>query len=82
MKSLVEIATNSITMTLTNAARVCKATDNQAMLIANFNEAKGKMMMAFRLLHEMGKADEASCILDYFNKETPPDFQKMLKVNK
>lgn len=86
MKSLAEIATNSIAITLTNA-RTCvnlknKATDNQAMLIANFNEAKGKMMMAFRLLHEMGKADEASRVLDYFNKEVAPDFQKMLKVNK
>ena len=85
MKSLVEIITDSIAITAIDAHTYVNLkndiTNNRTMLLASLNEAKGKPIMGFQLLCEMGKADEASHVLDYFIKETIPDFQEMLKVN-
>lgn len=86
MKTLTKIAIDSIAMSTLNARAYVNlrndVADNRAVLLAKLNEAEGKAIMAFQLLHEMGKVDEASAVLAYFNDEVAHDFQKMLEANK
>lgn len=83
MNSILDLAIDSMEMTKSTAHSYAGMSDSpedtHAILIAKLNEAVGKAMMAFQILVDMGKQEEASAVLDYFDREIAPKFDQMLE---
>lgn len=83
MNSILDLAIDSMEMTRSTAHSYAGMSDSpedtRNILLVKLNEAEGKAIMAFQILVDMGKQEEASAVLDYFNKEIAPRFDQMLK---
>lgn len=53
--------------------------NNRSILIAKLNEAYGKCAMGYQILAEQGNSAGVVRVLDCFNNEIAPQFDKMLK---